>query len=172
MKGVYAMIDTTLFEQVASHYVHIAKIVQPVQAIRPAGCYLKWYLVFPEERGFAEPEVTAAQAFVLDEIARGQLALQDEVGFVVQHRCTGADILYVCSWRDNNELWETIYSKGKEPESLFAVAHRETKTGTFCVWVIPIVASEQQAWVTYLRSARDEVAQEAYFSHQFDGSVG
>jgi hypothetical protein len=166
------MNDSVLFEQVATNYVHIAKRAQPARAIRPSGCYLKWYLVFPEERGFAEHEIAAAQAFVLDEVAHGRLALQHEVGFVAQHRCTGADILYICSWRDNNELWETIYSKGLEPDSTFAVAHRETKTATFCVWIIPIVASEQHAWVTYLRSTRDQAAQEAYLRDQFHGSVG
>jgi hypothetical protein len=121
---------------------------------------------------FAQHEVNNAQAFISNEVDAARLALHNEVGFVVQHRCTAGDIVYVCSWRDNNQVWETIYSKGLESGSLLAVTKRATKTATFCVWVIPVVAHEQQAWVKYLRSAHDDRAKHDYFMNQFSGYVG
>jgi hypothetical protein len=133
--------------------------------------YLKWYLVNPDEHQFDDAEVGGAQSFILQEIDRGKLALHNEVGFVIQHRVTAGVILYVCSWRENNEVWESIYFKNLDPRGVFEIVHRDTKTGTFCVWVIPIVAHEQQAWVRYLRSTRDEAAKRAYCVDQLSGLV-
>jgi hypothetical protein len=165
-------INSDLFEQVSPRYTHASKIAQPAAAVTTSTMYLKWYLVYPEVRTFDGNEVRNVQAFVVEEVGQGRLALHNEVGFVVQHRATAGDILYVCSWRENNELWETICFKSLEVGSVFEVVNRDTKTGTFCVWVIPIVAHEQQAWVQYLRSAQDEAAKLAYFQNQLRGVVG
>jgi hypothetical protein len=80
------------------------------------------------------------------------------------------DIFYVCSWRDNNELWETIYYKPRD--GTYSVAPRETKTATYCVWVIPAGAHEQRAWLDFLRSNRTATARAAYVRDQLSGPVG
>ena len=44
------------------------------------------------------------------------------LGFVILHRC-GADFyfLIVCTWRGNNEVWETVFYKEGEAMSDFAL---------------------------------------------------
>jgi hypothetical protein len=126
--------------------------------------------VHPPDRPFAEAEVSAAQDFVLSEAKSGRLALHNEIGFTVQHRCASVDIFYVCSWRENNELWETLY--WLPSGGVFQPVPRESKTATYCVWVIPAVAHEQQAWLKYLRSSRDDAARRAYCIDHFAGEVG
>ena len=112
----------------------------------------------------------AAQSFLLSEIDSGRLRLHNEVGFTVQHRCARVDIFYVCSWRDNNELWETLYTL--PVGGTYQLAERDNTTGTYCVWVIPAVTHEQQAWLTYLRSPRDNAARRRYCEDQASGDVG
>lgn len=159
-----------LFGEVDPAYVHVPKWMQPAPALAAPGVLQKWYLVYPPERPFGDADVALAQTFLLAEVDAGRLALRNEIGFTVQHRCNGVDIFYVCSWRDNNELWETIYHKPHN--ETFRVAPRETKTGTYCVWVIPAVAHEQKAWLAYLRSKRDAAARAAYGGDQASGPVG
>lgn len=159
-----------LFEQVATQYRHIRKRMQPRAPLVAPGVFQKWYVVHPPERPFADSEVAEAQRFILGEVESGRLALKNEVGFTVQHRCGQVDIFYVCSWRDNNELWETIYHRPHG--GTFQLAPRESKTGTYCVWVIPAVTHEQNAWVAYLNSVRDDAARAAYCRDQFEGLVG
>jgi hypothetical protein len=159
-----------LFHEVADNYVHVRKQMRAARPLIAQGVFLKWYLVNPPDRPFAETEVQAAQSFLLSEIESGRLRLRNEVGFTVQHRCANVDIFYVCSWRDNNELWETIYTL--PAGGTFRLAQRDNTTGTYCVWVIPAVMHEQQAWLTYLRSSRDGAARRRYCEDQASGEVG
>ncbi len=160
------------FAQVDDDYRHVSKEASPTTALVLPGATLKWYLVHPAGDPFAGENVREAQQHVARDVDQGRIAMRDEVGFVVQHRCAGRDILYVCSWRGNNEVWETIYSKPRVADGRFEIAHRPLTTGTFCVWVIPMVAHEQQAWVRYLKSRRDAGARRKYLGDQFSGTVG
>jgi len=172
MDTTLPVIHAELIAQVSADYVHAPKIAQPRNVFSLSTTCLKWYGVYPAERPFADHEVEAAQAFLADEVSCGRLALEHEVGFVVQHRCLGGDILYVCTWRENNEVWETLYFKQAGAKPAFEVVSRATKTGTFCVWVIPVVAHEQRAWVKFLTSKRDNADLLAYFCDCLCGSVG
>ena len=162
--------SAALFGHVAGDYVHVTKVMQPASPLIATDVLQKWYLVHPPERPFSTADVQAAQAFLLGEIESGRLALRNEVGFTVQHRCADVDIFYVCSWRGNNELWETLYVLPTGGD--FSLVRRESKTGTYCVWVIPAVTHEQRAWLTYLRSRRDAAARLAYCQDQTSGIVG
>ena len=159
-----------MFGQVSRDYVHGRKVMRPAAALVAPGVYQKWYVVHPSARPFSTAEIADAQAFLLSEVEGGRLALRDEVGFTVQHRCGGVDIFYVCSWRNDNELWETIYTLPNGGR--YELAPRESKTATYCVWVIPAVTHEQKAWVAFLNSKRDQAAQDAYCRDQFEGEVG
>src|SRR5262249_42716541 len=95
-----------------------------------------------------------------------------EHGFVILHRC-GEDFyfLLVCTWRNENELWETVWAKS-DSDALFRPwpidgAHRPT----FCVWELGAVAHEREAWTRYLLSARDEAARHSYVRDCFGGAV-
>lgn len=164
-------IASNLFQQVSADYRHSDKHVQPAQPLDSGDVFLKWYLVHPPARPFAEADFRQAQDFIQQEIECGRLALKNQIGFVVQHRCAHVDIFYVCNWRNNNEVWEALYTKAIEQPSKFQPVSRDLTTGTFCVWVIPIVAHEQQAWRRYLTSTRDKPAQLAYARDQLAGMV-
>jgi hypothetical protein len=159
-----------LFQEVADHYVHVRKEMRAAPPLVAPGIFSKWYLVNPPGRPFAESDVQAAQSFLLSEIESGRLGLRNQVGFTVQHRCAKVDIFYVCSWRENNELWETLYML--PAGGTYRLAQRDNTTGTYCVWVIPAVTHEQQAWLAYLRSPRDGAARRRYCEDQASGEVG
>jgi hypothetical protein len=163
-------LSVELFEQVGHDYAHVRKVMQPAPALAAPGVFQKWYVVHPPGRPFSEAEVRDAQTFILSEVEGGKLALKNEIGFTLQHRCGAVDIFYVCSWCNDNELWETIYTLPHDGQ--YQLAPRETKTGTYCVWVIPAVTHEQRAWVAYLNSRRDDAARLAYARDQFAGEVG
>jgi hypothetical protein len=160
-----------LFSQVSSTYQHQPKFVRPGPALVTNDVYLKWALIEPESLPITPTQVNEAQTFLLEELSAGRLKLTNEVGFVVQHRCAKVLILYVCTWRGDNEVWETLYHTVLEPEAHYKVTTRENTSPTFCVWVLPAVLHEQRAWVKYLESSRDHLAQEAYLSDQLTGQV-
>ena len=161
-----------LFREVSAGYTHVQKFVRPAAPVTLDGLYLKWYVDYPAGRSFSDAEIADAQAMITNEIMHGRLVLGGDIGFVVQHRCGPVDIFYVCVWRNNNEVWEALYHRAHAPGSAFESVPRETLTGTFCVWVIPVVAHEQAAWVRYLTSARDAAARMAYCQDVLNGSVG
>jgi hypothetical protein len=160
-----------LFSQVSSTYKHQHKSVRPGPALVTNDVYFKWSLIEPESLPITPDQVNEAQEFLLEELGAGRLKLQNEIGFVVQHRCAKVLILYVCTWRGDNEVWETLYHTVLEPEARYNVTQRENTSPTFCVWVLPAVLHEQRAWIKYLESSRDHLAQVAYLSDQLTGQV-
>jgi hypothetical protein len=164
-------VSATLFDQVTPGYVHIQKWAHPAAALALPDVHLKWTLIQPETLPITEDQVTEAQLFLAGEIKAGRLALKNEVGFVVQHRCAEVLILYVCTWRGDNEVWETLFHKRLAPGAQYGALERENTSPTFCVWVLPAVLHEQRAWVRYLQSGRDEAARRAYLDDQMTGWV-
>jgi hypothetical protein len=160
-----------LFSQVSSTYQHRPKFVRPGPALVTNDVYLKWSLIEPEPLPITPTQINEAQEFLLEELNSGRLKLTNEVGFVVQHRCAKVLILYVCTWRGDNEVWETLYHTVVEPQARYKVTQCENTSPTFCVWVLPVVLHEQRAWVKYLESSRDHLAQEAYLSDQLTVQV-
>ena len=161
----------SLFQSVSADYVHYPKRARRVAPAVADAVYLKWYSLAVPERAHTDAEIAAAQAFLLEEIAAGTLALTHEVGFVVQHRIATMDVFYVCSWNGNNELWETHYFHPLD-SGRFEVGRHGSKFPTFCVWVLAIVQHETAAWSRYLTSARDSAARAAYCDDQLDAMVG
>jgi len=157
----------------AADYVHRDKFAEPGAPITLPGAILKWYDLARAETP-VDPEVRAlARAFVERECMARTPELAGGLGFVVLHRC-GNDFyfLLVSTWRNENELWESVYAKDNAaaPEFrtfTFAGSHR----GTYCVWELGVAWHEQQAWKRYLLSARDETAKRAYLADQFRGPV-
>ena len=145
--------------------------VRPAAALKTSDVYLKWSLIEPESLAITASQVNEAQEFLLEELNSGRLKLRNEIGFVVQHRCAKVLILYVCTWRGDNEVWETLYHATVGPEASYKITQRENTSPTFCVWVLPAVLHEQRAWVKYLESSRDQGAQAAYLNDQLTGQV-
>ena len=68
----------------------------------------------------------------------------------------------MCTWRDNNEMWETTYVKDTRRDDPFGPTAQTTHRGVICVWEFGAVAHEHQAWTRYLRSNRDTAAKRTY----------
>jgi hypothetical protein len=154
---------------VATGYQHQSKYVTPLDPLFPAGSVLKWYSLHLDSHPIPD-EVT--------QLARQALhaATVDApgLGFAVLHRC-GEDFyfLIVCTWRQSNELWQTVLYKDGPAASGFTLFPRDVPhKPTLCVWELVPVEHERQAWLRFLRSARDEDAAQAWLADSFSGIAG
>jgi len=157
---------------VAENYRHVTKQITPGAPLVLPDAYLKWYQLYPEDPG-VDPAVDAeARAFIAGEVATGRLAISGDLGFVINHRC-GAHIhlLLVCTWRADNEMWETVYARDSRQDGTFGLTPQTTHRGVICVWEFGAVAHEHRAWTRYLRSTRDPAAKREYAESQCTGPI-
>ena len=147
-------------------YRHVPKRAVPGEVLKLPGAVLKWYAVNAEDRPVPEEIAKLARAY----LQQGPLETRG-LGFVILHRC-GADFyfLLVSTWRNNNELWETVIYKNGDAMADFAPFPRdESHKPTFCVWELAAVWHEKQAWERFLNSARDEPAAEVWLMDRYSG---
>lgn len=149
-------------------YRHGPKRVTTGEMIEAPGAALKWYSIYPEDPPIPDEIIQLARSYLR------KVALEARgLGFVLLHRC-GNDFyfLIVCTWRGSNEVWETVFYKDGAAMADFALFAREkTHKPTFCVWELAPVWHEQQAWVRFLESARDEAAAQAWLGDVYAGSA-
>lgn len=163
---------TTVGNVVDDDYRHVTKKIAPGTPLVLPDAYLKWYELCREDQAI-DPVVGAeARTFLADEVAAGRLPISGDLGFVIHH-LSGEHIhlLLVCTWRGNNEMWETTYAKDARLGGPFGLMPQSTHRGVICVWEFGAVAHEHQAWTRYLRSPRDAAAKQAYADSQFAGSI-
>jgi hypothetical protein len=148
-------------------YEHAAKQVRSGAPVAVAGGLLKWYEIATVEKPIpAELSQVAREA-----LERAVTRLDGELGFVILHRCGESFyFLLISSWRNENELWETVWAKAGEHEATFTpfplgAGHHPT----FCVWELRAVCHEQGAWSRYLRSPRRASDMEAYLGDRYEG---
>jgi hypothetical protein len=149
-------------------YRHVSKRVTPGEPLELAGTVLKWYVINPEDRPIPEDLTRLARRY----LATTQLEARGP-GFVLLHRC-GADFyfLLVSTWRNSNELWETVYYKNGESMPDFELFPRDGEhKPNWCVWELVPVWHEQQAWVRFLKSTRDDSAVQVWLSDRFAGTA-
>ena len=147
-------------------YRHAPKHVTPGDTLEISGAVLKWYDLYPVERPIPD-EITRLARAVLNATPLEAHGL----GFVVLHRC-GNDFyfLIICTWRNSNEMWQTLFYKNGDAMSDFLPFPRDgVHKPTFCVWELVPVWHEQQAWERFLISARDESAAQTWLSELFAG---
>ena len=94
-------------------------------------------------------------------------------GFVILHRCGESFyFLLVSTWRNENELWETVYAKASAEETGFKLfTFDSSHRGTFCVWELGVVWHEQQAWKRFLLSKRGPEDVALYLNDPHEGPV-
>jgi len=135
---------------------------------------LKWYDLDRTETP-VEPAVRAlARSFLERESSAGRLDLGGDLGFVILHKCGGAGFyfLLVNTWRNENELWESVFAKHNATDNDFHIFPLpNTHRGTFCVWELGAVWHEQQAWRRYLLSSRGDAEKRAYLEDTYRGAV-
>lgn len=151
-------------------YRYNQKHVTPRDDLSLPNAYLKWYDIYPPGGEIGAAEGAAARAFVAAEAERLQFG--NELGFVLLHRAGAGLLLMIITWRNTNELWESVYvndpARGRDYElTEFPQTHR----GTYCVWELAPIWHERHAWVRFLSSKRDEEAKLAYINDRFAGLV-
>jgi len=150
-------------------YEHKAKLVTPLAPLTLPAAVLKWYGVHENSRPIPD---------AVTEMARQQFtaaAVEAQgMGFVVLHRCGEAFyFLIVCTWRNSNELCQTVLYKDHDAATEFALFPRDAAhKPTLCVWELVPVWHEQQAWTGFLTLARDEAAAQQWLQDCFAGASG
>lgn len=167
---------TTVLERsgrIRPDYAHATKVVRPGSLLFLADAVLKWYEIAPENA----PVPLGVRELAYDALCRGtaagDLELSGDLGFVILHRCGESFyFLLVSTWRNDNELWETVWAKNGADDPTFEPWPVEgTHRPTFCVWELGAVCHEQRAWSRYLRSPRDASARQAYLLDSYAGEV-
>ena len=157
---------------VDADYRHVTKHISPGTPLVLPDTYLKWYHLRREDRVLDPTVAEEARSFLTEEVDAGRLPISGDLGFVIHHLC-GDDVhlLLVCTWRDNNEMWQTTYVKDTRRDGPFGLMAQTTHRGVICVWEFGAVAHEHQAWTRYLRSHRDAAAKRTYTESHFTGII-
>lgn len=153
--------------------MHRRKHAKPGPALELPGATLKWYEIAPAEAPVPAEISSLARDFLRREAERGAMNVKGEQGFVLLHRC-GEDFYFLlpCTWRNGNELWETVYAKENTATPGFTLFHLDMPHHpTFCVWELGVIWREQQAWDSYLFTAGDAAAKEQYLRACYEGPV-
>ena len=155
--------------QFRTDYRHISKLVRPAPAITLDDAVLKWYDIAPADEPVPCEVQVLARGNLRAAAESGSLDLADELGFVILHRCGESFyFLIVATWRNDNEVWETVWAKNGESEFSFRPWTLEgTPRPTFCVWELG--AAGRATGVEPLpRSPRGAAAREAYLRDTFE----
>ena len=153
-------------------YRHLTKEITTGAPIELGGSVLKWYDIAPADEPVPGPIRALARGSLRGAVDSEAIALDDDLGFVILHRC-GADFyfLLVSTWRNDNELWETVWAKDGDASGFHPCPLEGTHRPTFCVWELGAVWHEQQAWSRFLHSQRGATARDAYLRDTFEGEV-
>ena len=158
---------------VQAGYRHLTKEIAIGAPIELGGSVLKWYDIAPADEPVPGPIRALARGSLRGAVDSGAIALDEDLGFVILHRCGESFyFLLVSTWRNDNELWETVWAKDGDADPEFHPwpldgPHRPT----FCVWELGVVAHERDAWARFLRSPRDRDARLDYLRDTYAGAV-
>ncbi len=153
---------------VAAEYRHAPKRAKPGDPLELKNATLKWYAVFADASPVPD-EITQLARSYLNKIPLEVAGM----GFVILHRC-GKDFyfLIVSTWRNNNELWESVFYKDGDAMAHFAPFPRESfHKPTFCVWEMTPLFHEEKTWEQFLNSSRDEAAALAWLNDRYAGEA-
>jgi hypothetical protein len=151
-------------------YMYAEKLVTPGQDLSLLNAYLKWYNIYPPDLAITAEQAAESRAFIAAEVER--LGFEGELGFVILHRAGPVLLLMLMTWRNTNEIWESVYVKEAARADGYAlVTFEQSHRGTFCVWELGPVWHERHAWVRFLSSKRDQEAKLAYVNDRFAGLV-
>lgn len=151
-------------------YLYYQKFIRPGEDLNLPTVYLKWYDIYPADAEITPEQVSECRAFLEAKIPR--LKFDGELGFVILHRAGSMLLLMVMTWRNTNEIWESVYFKDLTGEGGYAMTTFESShRGTFCVWELGAVWHERHAWVRFLSSKRDDKAKLAYINDRFSGWI-
>lgn len=153
---------------VVDGYRHMPKLVGCGRPVMTSHCVLKWYEICRAEMPISDDIREQARASIVN----GHTDV-DGFGFVILHRCGPTfHFLIAGSWRNENELWETVWYKDDDTMVAFAEFPRsDPHKPTFCVWELVPVWHEQQCWERFLRTERDLTAAERWLADVYSGAA-
>jgi hypothetical protein len=153
-------------------YVYYKKKIIPGLLLNLRGASLKWYNLYPPDTEITKAQVQETRAFIESEVKTGRLKFENELGFVILHRAGDYLLLLITTWRNTNEMWESVYfKKAAQTESYTPVISKNDLRATYCVWELGAVWHERNAWVRFIESKRDEEAKLVYLNDVFAGEV-
>jgi hypothetical protein len=157
---------------VPTEYQHYPKLITPAEDLILPQAHLKWYDVRRGEAAIDANVRLQAREFLRSETGSGRLNITGELGFAILHLCGESFFfLIVCTWRNANEMWETVYTFDRKPGGQFQLVPQGTHMEVICVWELGAVLHERAAWTRYLYSVRDEQAKIAYLEDRFTGTA-
>jgi hypothetical protein len=159
--------------EIAPGYVHDPKLARPQPKLTLGDTVFKWYDVAPEDEPVPLAIRALARRNLRDSVNVGELEIAGDVGFVILHRCGESFyFLLVCTWLNENELWETVWAKKGDDDFAFRPWPVEgTHRPTFCVWELGAVSHEREAWSDFLRSSRGQADRDLYLAAAYEGYV-
>jgi hypothetical protein len=158
-------------DPVPATYRHRSKIAAPREDLVLPGLRLKWYDLRPEEYVISDALARESRERIRADVLGKRIDFGSTMGFVILHIAGNVGMLIVNTWRNSNEVWETVYLKDLAQDGPYAVYERRGHLPTFCVWELGVVWHERNAFQRYLLSARDAAAASAYFADRFSGTV-
>ena len=171
---VSALEQQVAADGVAHAYRHAAKVAAPQPSLMLGDALLKWYDIAPQDSPVPLAIRALARRCLRDARKSGTLGIEEGLGFVILHRC-GADFyfLLVSTWRNENELWETVWAKcGDGRRVLPPVAERQGRTARRSACGSSVRShTSGEAWTRFLSSARDDAARRAYLRDLYAGAV-
>lgn len=151
-------------------YTYYEKMITPGEDLSLPTAYLKWYDLYPPDVPITPEQIADSRAFLTAEIEK--LGIKGELGFVIMHRAGDVLLLLLTTWRNTNEMWESVYFKQVDSAVGYAsVPFGDQHRGTFCVWELGAVWHERHAWVRFIQSKRDDAAKLAYINDRFTGQL-
>ena len=160
------MNQTSEVTQVSPAYRHYDKAISCHGVIHPTNSRLKWYDITRRDQPIDQAIRDLARDFLSRQTISVGIPSAQELGLVLLHRCgEGFYFLILCTWRENNELWKTVFFfEADRMEDFAFFPQDEPHKGTFCVWEMAVVSHETQAWTTYLRSDRTDQDADTYLT--------
>jgi len=159
------------FDNVRTGYKHYTKVIAPAGELVLPQALLKWYHIGFDGKPIPSDLDEAARAFLVSETEAGNLALDNELGFVLLHDCGDVVYLLIGAWRGSQELWETAYVMDTFNGTDFALVESGSHRPTFCVWEMGAVWHETQAWSRYLYSPRGYSDRDTWLADRYSGSI-
>lgn len=152
--------------QVSPAYSHYEKVIRCHGVIDPTIGRLKWYDIARSDQAIEQAIRDRARDFLSRQTTFVGIPSAQEMGFVLLHRCgEGFYFLGLCTWRENNELWKTVfYFDAGRTEDFTLFPQGEPHRDTFCVWELAVVSHETLAWTTYLLSDRTNQDADTYLT--------
>lgn len=93
-----------------------------------------------------------------------------DLGFVIHHLCGESFyFLIVWTWRNANELWETVHAADAADEEAYPTLTLTHHKEVACVWELGAVLHERRAWSSFLFTDRDDAAKQAYLDNRYAG---